>query len=420
MKHINRKPLLLASVLCPVLALGLLAAANPSYLTALNPANFLAAVSSTASKTVDISSLKIRQNSLNVFSLSPHPIFQLTAPNFSHIPLTKNPYVQPKKPVDIPTLFNSLLPKSNVPTVSVEKTIETKPAAVPTPLTSQIPFPALIQNPIAGGDTQGIINIHCTQKIGNLRKTVTGTGILINNDGTILTNAHVAQYPLVSGKVSTVTCLGRSGKVASQVLPLKTVFISPTWSEQNARYINTGGTLQTGSLDYALLKIDARNMTQLGLKPVDLSFDSPRIGSSILAKAYPADILATNANASLTLETEGLTVNQTDSLGHSDNKVHIIETSPSRLAQRGSSGGLISSFGNQMIAMITIVLEPRSPGQNRTIRAITPHHIDTDLLKYVSGGLDGISRTGSQVLETKFNQGEKARLMNLFAQYLSV
>lgn len=385
----------------------------------LTPISAFASSGTATTKTASAQHPTVQQKTLNIFSLSPLPIFKLTAPTFSHLPLTKNPYLAPKttlpKATSISSLFNSLTSRQQ------NQTTASKPQAAVTAAIAPVqkPTQSIVTYPTTP-NSQGVINIYCTQKIGNLRKTVTGSGVLINADGTVLTNAHVAQYPLVSEKIGTVTCLGRTGKTANQTLTLRTAFISPTWSEQNARHINTGGTLQTGALDYALLKIQERNLGQYGLKPVDLSFDeTARTGSSVLAISYPADILATKPGAALTLETEALSLTGTDSLGYSDGKTHILETSPSRLGQRGSSGGLISSLGNQMLGMITIVLESRPGSSNKTIRAITPHHIHTDLLNHVSGGLDGISRTGSQVLETKFSQGDKTRLTSLFAQYLS-
>jgi hypothetical protein len=403
---------------------------------------------------------------LNYFSIEPLKFLQLRAPTFSLIPTTKNPFVSRTSPSvskntqnstapttlpSVSSLFNNIInaPSSIRQTVTNQLPIVTqnilKPATAPIPATTTLPTapaPAkpsttintspsspilptvspVISSSAIASNQNNVVNIYCIQKVGTLRKTFTGSGILINNDGTILTNAHVAQFPLVAEKNTSVTCTARSGSKTEQAHPIKVVFVSPKWSETNAPFINTGGTTQTGVYDYALLKITGRNMDQIGLSPINISYETQPIGSSMILKSYPADILATSPNTNLTLMTERVSLDKRERfssyVGETSEQFDILETGPSTLAQRGSSGGLIATLGNNMQAMITIVLQPRSQGQNKPIRGITPYHINKDLSEYVSGGLESISLYGSQVLETKFAQQDKERLANLFNSYL--
>lgn len=383
--------------------------------------SFLASVQ-TAAKTAPQSTKKpIIQTgrTLNVFILEPLPIFQLSAPFFSALPLTKNQYL-PTKPIaattSIGSLFNGLT--NTTPSTAIKSPIQTYTAINPTlidKIQTNIQTTTGIK-PTTKKPQNSVVNIYCTQKIGSLRKTVTGTGILINADGTILTNAHVAQYPLVAEKNSSVICNVRTGQIAERPHSISTVFISPKWSAKNAPYINTGGTLQTGQSDFALLRIATTDLGRLGLKPVDISYSYPPTGTQVVITSYPVDVLASKPSTTLSMQTDSPTVIKADSF-NGGNIVDIIETSPSRLGQRGSSGGLITSL-NEMIAMVTIVLEAQGPGQHKPIRAITPTHIHSELSEYVSGGLETISRTGSQSLQTKFALTDKVRLMELFNQYL--
>jgi hypothetical protein len=331
-------------------------------------------------------------------TIEPLMFLQIKAPSFSFLPLNKNPFLP-----------------SPTPPVKSSTVSEIKP-----PTSPQINLLNNVVNIQPAITTENIVNILCTQRSGNLRKTVTGTGILIHSDGTVLTNAHIAQYPLVSEKNQSVSCIARSGASSEKIHPIKTVFVSPKWSQINAPFINTGGTTQTGVYDYAFLKITDRNLSSFGLKPVEITYETQPIGSTMLIKSYPGNILAVNPDARLSIKTDrvSLTKRQRFSsyIGETENQFDILETSPSVLGQKGSSGGLIMSLGGYMQAMITITLE--SNNNAKPIRGITPYHINQDLSEYALGGLETITRSGSQVLETKFAQQDKDRLINLFNQYL--
>ncbi len=383
---------------------------------------------------------------LNFFSIEPLKFLQLKAPTFSLVPTTKNTFVPRQAttnnqnstvPTTLSNLFTGILNAPSVIRDQISNQLPVNAPAVITPPSTQKPtVPAqtpsptpikptlspVITPPVLSANQNNVVNIYCIQKVGTLRKTFTGSGILIHSDGTLLTNAHVAQFPLVAEKNTSVTCTARSGNKTEQSHPVKVVYVSPRWSETNAQFINTGGTTQTGVYDYALLKITNRNMAQIGLRPVNISYETQPIGSSLIINSYPADILATSPGTNLSLMSERVSLDKRERfssyVGETSEQFDIIETGPSTLAQRGSSGGLIATLGNNMQAMVTIVIQPRASGQNKPIRGITPYHINKDLSEYVSGGLESISLYGSQVLETKFAQQDKDKLANLFDSYL--
>lgn len=336
---------------------------------------------------------------LNLFTIPSLPILKITAPAFNVIPLEKLPTYQGKK-----------LPQNELELVK-DRVLD------------KLPLRTGTTNPIAEGllgfknqllnAEDAAVNIYCSQRVGNQRKVITGSGVLIHKDGTVLTNAHVAQYPLIADSDNSVVCMARSGQIPSKIYSVKTVFISPEWSAVNAPYIKTGGTEQTGEHDFALLQISSSE--GLSTLPMPINMETLPTGSKIQLVSYPADILATNPKATLTRQKDNLSLISYYSLGHT--QADAITTSPTTLAQRGSSGGLIADQNNKLIGIVSIVTHVT--GSNvKQIRGISTSHINNSLSKYINNGLIKASNEGSAEILKYFNTNYRANLTNLFKKYL--
>ncbi len=337
---------------------------------------------------------------LNLFTLPSLPILKITAPSFGIIPLEKLPTYQGKK-----------LPQNEIELIK-DRILDKKP------------IENVTTNPIAEGLTSfknklvnaedAAINIYCSQKIGNLRKTITGSGVLIHKDGTVLTNAHVAQYPLIADSNNTVVCMARTGATASKTYTVKTVFISPEWSRLNAPYIKTGGTQQTGENDYALLQIsDGKDAVSALPMPLNTSPLSP--GSKIQLVSYPAGVLASNPKAQLSRQKDLVTLISYYTLGQSG--TDAITTSETVLAQSGSSGGLIADTENRLVGIVSIVTHVTG-STLKQIRGISTGHVNTALSKHVTNGLIKASNEGSKEILEYFNQNYRVQLTNLFKKHI--
>jgi S1-C subfamily serine protease len=345
--------------------------------------------------------IKKAKEALNVFKAPSAPLLYLSAPVFKIVPLEKLPTYQIKK-----------LPQ-NTDQLTQEKLFETTPSLYnkPNPITETLSnFKPKIRNP-----EDSAVNIFCSQKMGKLRKTITGSGVLINKDGTVLTNAHVAQYPLVSDKDTSVVCIARTGKQAEYIYKVKTVFISPEWSYLNASYINTGGTEQTGEADYAFLKIVTTEPIQA--TPMPISFESVSQNSQITLVAYPADILIKNINSILTRQKETLHLASYYRLNH--DRQDAFETTESALAQKGSSGGLLANTSNDLLGIVSIVTSSQNNPSKKDIRAITSNHINKAISPYIQDGLIKASNEGSAYINAYFDQNLREKLTSLFIKNLS-
>ncbi len=357
---------------------------------------------------------------LNFFSIKAEPIFSLVAPDLKLIPLSKLSTYQGKQlPTSLPTNTTSgtgNIGNTNKNLVDGSDSLSggSTPSVTPNPIqTALYTFKPKSKNP-----EDAVFNIFCSQKLGKLRKTITGSSVLINSDGTLLTNAHVAQFPLVAETDNSVVCIARSGLKAEKTYGVKAVFISPDWSKKNAPYINNGGTTQTGENDYAFLRLVTTD--NLDITPVSISFNDASIGSDISLISYPADILAKNINATLTRQKESLQLLSYYSFntpGSGDDDA--LQTSNSQLAQHGSSGGLIIDSRENLIGIVSIITASPTDASKMQIRAITPNHINRAISAYYSNGLQLISQNGSMYLGTYFDQNQRSALTSLFLKYLS-
>ena len=336
---------------------------------------------------------------LNLFTIPSLPILKITAPAFSVIPLEKLPTYQGKK-----------LPQNELE-LQKERIFDKKP------------FQVITTNPIAETLTtfktkllsaeDAAVNIFCSQKIGKLRKTITGSGVLINKDGTVLTNAHVAQYPLIADSDTSVVCIARTGLNSGKTYSVKTVFISPEWSAVNAPFIKTGGTEQTGEHDYALLQIQSSG--DMSALPMPINLEPVSVGSNIQIVTYPADILLSKPGTTLTRQKDTVSLLSYYSLGHSAKDA--LSTSATHLAQKGSSGGIIADTDNKLIGIVSIVTHVTG-SSDKQIRGISTAHINTSLSRYIPNGLIKASNEGSKEILEYFNLNYRKNLTNLFKKHL--
>ncbi len=337
------------------------------------PGNLMAAVKKITNKKI-----------YNVFTKKPEPYIYVNAPEFGLLPLTKDTF-DPKKMVQ----------NLSVPVVSPKITVS-----------------PVIEN--------SLVNIFCSQTIGKMKKTITGSGVLINLDGTVLTNSHVAQFPLIADSNKSVVCIARIGSPAQTVLSVKTVFVSPEWVKTNAKYVNSGGGPETGQSDYALLNISYPDGRKLNMYPTPLAESYPLMGTTITAASYPADIFATKGvNTALYIKKELLQVDNLFTFkGVESNHPDIIETSDSTIGQVGASGGALINEKGSLVALITTVTDGTTAAKKK-IRGVSIGHIQDELNMYHVGVLANIAKHGSATLMKEFNSTQKAPLTSILTSYLS-
>lgn len=330
---------------------------------------------------------KAATNALNVFFRSKEPYLTLISPLFNFISMLPT-----ASPGDVLTIIN---PAPVAPVTNIER---------------------------------GLVNIFCSQKIGTFRKVVTGSGMLLKS-GLVLTNAHVAAYPLVADSNSAITCLARTGSPAIATHGVKVLFISPEWVQKQGPRIASAYT-ETGENDYALLKITPlvggsyNSSTQnTALIPLRIQEIVPGIGSPIKVAAYPANVLGNKGvDAALYSQTEQLTIRDLITFNGAQgtpSNTDVIETSPNNIGQQGSSGGIVADQNNNIIGLIsTIVGSETSSGT--LIHGVTIAGINKSLEHYSSGGLSKLILLGTDSLVASFNQNYRAALTSTLSRALSL
>lgn len=267
-----------------------------------------------------------------------------------------------------------------------------------------------------------VVNITCTAPGAD--SPISGSGVLIDPRGVILTNAHVAQYVLLqdSGRIS-LSCMARIGSPAEDAWHVQVLYISSEWIRDHAIEIRDEHPLGTGENDYALLRVTG-SATAIPVPPsfpsiaFNTNFESVGKGQQVLVASYPAGFAAGMAAFShLALVSTITTIK--DLFTFSDaHTADLISLGGIIVAQSGSSGGAVVDQWKNLVGIVATASTATETG-DRDLRAITLSHIDQsitketnkDLASYIGGNLD--------VTEAAFKKGLEPDLIKLLIDALT-
>jgi len=226
-----------------------------------------------------------------------------------------------------------------------------------------------------------LVNILCTAG-GNDLAPASGSGIIVNSNGLILTNAHVAQFFLLKDfrQPNYIKCIIRTGSPAYPKYNAELVYISPTWVKNNKSLLKENLPMGTGVNDYAFIRItNAINGSSVG----NLSYIEPSIeevselNEPVLLASYPAGFLGgisilenLNIVSAVTTIKEFLTFDNTS--------VDVISVPGTVVSQKGSSGGAVVDGNKKLIGIISTSSDGNTTS-DRDLRAITTAYINRDL-----------------------------------------
>ena len=229
-----------------------------------------------------------------------------------------------------------------------------------------------------------IVNIFCTTKTEGALHPITGSGVVVSEEGIVLTNAHIGQYFLLKNYQTEnfISCVARQ-RDGDVTFSLDLVYLSPTWVKLHAIDISKQNPTGTGQFDYALLSM---KKDQAGVNGNSQMFpflqietvEKQLIGGSgaVLLAGYPAEFLS-----ELSLEKD---LSLVSSIGEIQSVFTFSETTPtvdlfgvdgSIVSQKGSSGGaVVSQETGKLIGMITTSTTGKTTGE-RELRAISTTYI---------------------------------------------
>lgn len=260
-----------------------------------------------------------------------------------------------------------------------------KPKPVPAPATSTVPVPAAKQEPAVPATAvgsaklkQALVNILCTSHNQNLRG-VSGSGVIIDPQGIILTVAHVAQSELLAETLGegTISCVIRTGDPARSAYKAKLIYISAPWLYKNPTTLISSQPMGTGENDFAFLAITESAGASLpsSFPYVPLSSETAGVGESVYVGGYGAQYLSSaQIRSSLSPDFSDGTVDALYTF-HSATQ-DLLAVLAGKVAQEGSSGGGAVNKDGELIGLIT-TSEISGDFSTRHVRVLTPLHIKT-------------------------------------------
>ncbi len=264
-----------------------------------------------------------------------------------------------------------------------------------------------------------LVNIFCVPQGGSLRP-ISGSGILVNPRGVILTNAHVAQYVLLSQDPRVnLSCFVRTGSPAAIHFKAHVLYIPSSWVHAHAQDINNPHPTGTGEHDYALLFITGpENGSTLPssfpyLEP-DVREAISFIGDSVLVASYPAELAGGSVQSNLFPVSSITQVAKffTFEVGTPD----VFSVGGVIGAQGGSSGGGVVNAWRRLVGVLTTTSDAATTAE-RDLRAISLFYIDTDLRAQTGQGLAEWLAKDPVIATADFSQN---KLPALIQSYLDI
>ncbi len=229
----------------------------------------------------------------------------------------------------------------------------------------------------AGGDLlKAVVNIYCVADPSAPFRGTSGSGVIMDERGLILTASHVAQLFLLEDypKKDTVRCTIRTGGPAQDAYTAEVVYVSPSWVKANARTLSQMSPRGNGQHDFAVLAITgSANGYPLpaSFPHLTLSEDGFRVGDRVAIGGYAAQFLGAEQIRS-TLYPIVVFDDVEDQYTFGKQSVDVLSVSGTSAAQGGASGGGVASADSELLALIA-----NASVTDMELNAITAAHIRT-------------------------------------------
>lgn len=239
----------------------------------------------------------------------------------------------------------------------------------------------------SSGAESAVVNLYCQIRSGNKIFSSSGSGVFIHEKGVILTNAHVAQYFLLTDLTEKIKgeCTVRTGNPAKATYTADILYIPSVWLETSATK-STG----TGENDFALLYVTgAKNGTLPTTFPfISLATTSPSEESVVTVRGYPTEGLKTSVIQKKLPQIQASSTVTNLYNFNSYNVVDVIAIAESDAGSAGISGGAVTDTGGDLAAIVTT----KGTGKNsRALRAITVSYIDRALQSQLAISLNTLT-----------------------------
>lgn len=299
---------------------------------------------------------------------------------------------------------------SSAPTTS-SVAVKPQPVLPPPSATPQAIAPPVLQlsseelNTLARAS---LVNILCTTRGGGSFNPISGSGVIVDSRGIILTNAHVAQYFLLRDYPApgNVECVVRTGSPAQPRYIARLLYLPPAWIAVNAPKIKDAAPTGTGENDYAFLLItgavNPQNPLPSSYPALPMSSRDPSTGEAMLVAGYPAGFLGGIAISTSLYSSAAMTAVGQLYTFNDKTLVDLFSLGGTVVSQSGSSGGAaVSTDGKLRGVIVTELLADTTEG--RDLRALSLAHIDRSLKAAGEGGIVTLLSKDAEKISADFN-----------------
>lgn len=287
----------------------------------------------------------------------------------------------PNEPLVTPTTAIQEPPQTNDAPVSTHDVAEEAiPIATPkepyfiTPLSFDIIHTATVPS---------IVNILCAPKNGAPYSGATGTGVLIDPRGIVLTNAHLGQYFVLKDvpEKDSLRCVLRTGSPAKSAFYADVLLFPNAWAQEHPGEFNNPLATGTGEHDWTLLYITEAApefaRTHFSFITPDTRTSITDIGDSVFIAGYPAGFLDSELiKRSLWPVSTIATVRTLFTFR--ENTPDLFSVGGTIVAQGGTSGSPAVNAWGRLVG-IAVTASEGATTDERDLRFVTLSHIDTDI-----------------------------------------
>jgi len=269
---------------------------------------------------------------------------------------------------------------------------------------------------------KALVNIHCTAKSAGAFN-ITGSGIIMDPKGVIVTNSHIAQFFLLKNYPTpgSLTCVIRTGSPAYPTYTAELLFMPPSWMAANAQKIKEQEPKGNGEHDYAFLRITGSVNPSTPLPAsfpyLPPSYNDPSEGTTVLVAGYAAGFLG-GAEVAKNLYASSSYVKIGEIFTYGNNTADVFSLGGSIVAQQGSSGGAVANENGNLVGVVvtsTITADTAS----RDLKALSFSYIAEDFVK--ENGMQLVDFLASDLAQkaSSFNAGIAPTLTKTLTDILS-
>lgn len=266
---------------------------------------------------------------------------------------------------------------------------------------------------------EATVNIFCTLR-GEI-DAASGSGVIIDNRGIVLTNAHVAQYFLLDTRHGEefVQCAIRTGSPAEKSFSGELLYIPSAWIETHAANIAENERKEkegdTGEHDYALVRIvlPAGEATS-SLSALPPAYDGKGLAKaeSVLVASYPAGFLGAQAIQKNLWQISSFTsIKELYRFATTSSGLVDIFSVPGTIgAQEGSSGGALARAEDGTLLGVVVTRSMGDTTGERDLFSLSIPYINADIATDLKKTLQEFLASDIDAYQEWFNTNVRPRL----------